>query len=75
MASMIGQFVAVAYAIIAVIIGSLVGGNSFEDTLDLANAVACIGGGTILFNEFTREIVVMLNRFGGAVLFNVALMG
>ena len=63
--SMAAQFVALAYAAMAVTAGSLLGGNSIEATFDLASGVALR----------TRRLVILRERFGGAVLFSVVLMG
>ena len=71
MATMNSQLVAIMVATIAVILGSTVGGNTAEATLELSSLVAVVGVSVCLCKFIARELVDLRNRFGAAVLWGV----
>ena len=69
------ELTAVFVAVIAVAMGSLIGGGTVSASADFSTAVAVLGLVVSLGKAFTCEIRALRARFGSPVLFAVLQMG
>ena len=74
MAYFTSELLAVLIAVLAVAMGSLLGGGTVAATADFSTGVAVVGLAVSVCNAFTREIRALRDRLGSAVLFAVLQM-